>query len=278
MSFVLFVLGLVAAAAGVLMIGFGIPINEFSLGNTLIIAGTTALASGLIVLGLSVVTRQLSRIADILMTRPAGPGSASGRPSDMLEQSPGSGRIAGPRSAHPAEAARGPAAGFELPEEASLPPPRARIPGMGAPPPPSPSPSDAAPRGWRPPGSRPPAPPIAPSEPPRHEPPMAAPQRPEPSFDAAWPDRRPIDPQPDFSAAPDPIPAPRLNGDATHRDVPPPARPASDNAPPTVLKSGVVDGMAYTLYTDGSIEAELAQGVVRFGSIEELRNHLEKGA
>jgi hypothetical protein len=45
-----------------------------------------------------------------------------------------------------------------------------------------------------------------------------------------------------------------------------------------VLKSGVVDGMSYTLYTDGSIEAELAQGVVRFGSIEELRNHLEKSA
>jgi hypothetical protein len=44
----------------------------------------------------------------------------------------------------------------------------------------------------------------------------------------------------------------------------------------SILKSGVVDGMAYTLYTDGSIEAELAQGVVRFASIEELRNHLEK--
>ena len=43
----------------------------------------------------------------------------------------------------------------------------------------------------------------------------------------------------------------------------------------SILKSGVVDGMAYTLYTDGSIEAELAQGVVRFASIEELRNHLE---
>ncbi len=50
------------------------------------------------------------------------------------------------------------------------------------------------------------------------------------------------------------------------------------SAPVSVLKSGVVDGMAYTLYTDGSIEAELAQGVVRFGSIEELRNHLEKSS
>ena len=55
-------------------------------------------------------------------------------------------------------------------------------------------------------------------------------------------------------------------------------RPAGAPTPVSILKSGVVDGMAYTLYTDGSIEAELAQGVVRFGSIEELRNHLEKGA
>jgi hypothetical protein len=58
---------------------------------------------------------------------------------------------------------------------------------------------------------------------------------------------------------------------------PAPEAPARSEAA-TVLKSGVVDGMAYTLYTDGSIEAELAQGVVRFGSIEELRNHLEKSS
>ena len=45
-----------------------------------------------------------------------------------------------------------------------------------------------------------------------------------------------------------------------------------------VLKSGVVDGMAYTLYVDGSIEAELPQGTVRFASIHELRNHLEKNS
>ena len=57
-----------------------------------------------------------------------------------------------------------------------------------------------------------------------------------------------------------------------------PAETAGRAETATVLKSGVVDGMAYTLYTDGSIEAELAQGVVRFGSIEELRNHLEKSS
>jgi hypothetical protein len=44
----------------------------------------------------------------------------------------------------------------------------------------------------------------------------------------------------------------------------------------SILKSGVVDGMAYTLYSDGSIEAELAAGTIRFASINELRTHLEK--
>jgi hypothetical protein len=33
--------------------------------------------------------------------------------------------------------------------------------------------------------------------------------------------------------------------------------------------------MAYTLYADGSIEATLPQGTVRFGSIAELRSHIE---
>ena len=48
--------------------------------------------------------------------------------------------------------------------------------------------------------------------------------------------------------------------------------------PVSVLKSGVVDGMAYTLYSDGSIEAQLPQGALRFGSITELRHHLEQSA
>jgi hypothetical protein len=48
--------------------------------------------------------------------------------------------------------------------------------------------------------------------------------------------------------------------------------------PISVLRSGIVDGMAYTLYSDGSIEAQLPQGTLRFGSITELREHLEQGA
>jgi len=52
--------------------------------------------------------------------------------------------------------------------------------------------------------------------------------------------------------------------------------PPSEPRPLAILKSGVIDGMAYTLYTDGSIEAELPQGTMRFASIDELRAHLEQ--
>jgi len=50
---------------------------------------------------------------------------------------------------------------------------------------------------------------------------------------------------------------------------------AQVSAQVSVLKSGVVEGMAYTLYSDGSIEAQLPQGTLRFGSISALRNHIE---
>jgi len=48
--------------------------------------------------------------------------------------------------------------------------------------------------------------------------------------------------------------------------------PASE----TVVRSGVIGGMAYTLYADGSIEAELPIGTVRFASIAELQDHVTR--
>src|SRR5262249_21385159 len=42
------ILGLVLSAVGLVAIGFGVPINEFTLGITLIVAGTIALTGGLI--------------------------------------------------------------------------------------------------------------------------------------------------------------------------------------------------------------------------------------
>ena len=71
---------------------------------------------------------------------------------------------------------------------------------------------------------------------------------------------------------------PALPEPAPARVEPEPGQPTPASEVPAVaiLKSGVVDGMGYTLYVDGSIEAELPQGTLRFASINELRSHLEK--
>ena len=71
-----------------------------------------------------------------------------------------------------------------------------------------------------------------------------------------------------------PAPKPRA-----HRRCAPPAKAApaaGGQATPetTVYKSGVIDGMAYTLFMDGAIEAELPQGTVKFASIDELQKYL----
>src|SRR5712671_1015587 len=95
------------------------------------------------------------------------------------------------------------------------------------------------------------------------------------------PDVKP-DPRADFR--PEPKPEPRLETPMGRDRVEPAVNqgaresvaPVGEPRPIAILKSGVIDGMAYTLYTDGSIEAELPQGTMRFASIDELRAHLEQ--
>jgi hypothetical protein len=108
----------------------------------------------------------------------------------------------------------------------------------------------------------------------RSAPPPAAPRQPSGSyFDSMWP------------AKPRTAPASERSSDVTPDRIPdlPPRAPAAEprSTPQrtvAILKSGVVDGMGYTLYVDGSIEAELPQGTLRFASIDELRSHLEKNS
>ncbi len=74
-----------------------------------------------------------------------------------------------------------------------------------------------------------------------------------------------------------PVPARPRETPAGHREAH--ARDAAQAAAergPAILKSGVIDGMPYTLYADGSIEAQLPQGMVKFASVDALRAHLEK--
>lgn len=95
-----------------------------------------------------------------------------------------------------------------------------------------------------------------------------------------WPDARHGEPLPGkartplkSAAADDQRDAASRRGADEHGE--PAAQDAGAHAV-AILKSGVVDGMGYTLYVDGSIEAELPQGTLRFASINELRGHLEK--
>ncbi|MGA7488524.1 MAG: hypothetical protein WBW74_16500, partial [Xanthobacteraceae bacterium] len=101
MSVILSLLGIAVAAAGLAALGFGIPINEFSLGTTLIVTGTTALTGGLILIGLAAVVSELSRVTDALKTRVVA------RPATRTAEVPESMVPAGPGMAAPAVAAAG---------------------------------------------------------------------------------------------------------------------------------------------------------------------------
>jgi hypothetical protein len=96
-------------------------------------------------------------------------------------------------------------------------------------------------------------------------------------FDTMWPadsrpPRRPIADENKFEAKPEAKFEPMFEAE------PIPAPEVKPEPVTAILKSGVVDGMAYTLYVDGSIEAELPQGTLHFASINELREHLAKNS
>jgi len=288
--------GTFALVAGLVMVGFGIPINEFSFGNTLISAGTTAAVGGLIIIALSVAVGQLRRIAELL----AGDLPARyAQPMDLVE----------------AAGAPSPAPG--IPDRIPFPPrPRSEtpLPKMGSLPvvpantasddgydqfaaptlpdpeeapmavedeislsPPQPSGGSAPKADARGPAGRGQEPATSWKPSPASTPPVGSPSRPlQPArFDAMWPAEAK---SPKSSVSDDTKPS---SGPARETFPPVSKRPESEAQKPravAILKSGVVDGMGYTLYVDGSIEAELPQGTLRFASINELRSHLEKNS
>jgi hypothetical protein len=107
----------------------------------------------------------------------------------------------------------------------------------------------------------------------------AAPDASPASFDDAWPKAdRARPPEPPAARRPPPRPASTFEPAAPQSAAPPPVPEPSpaEQSPVTVLKSGIVDGMAYSLYSDGSIEAQMPVGMMRFASIDELRAHLDQ--
>ena len=328
MSIMLSLLGIVIAAVGIAAIGFGIPINEFTLGTTLIVAGVSALTGGLILIGLAAVVAELGRLGEAVRTRIAVRPEA--RPTEAPEVEPPASTMvvppapmvavaarppqtASPRARADAQASearpREPRPAAELPEGDVAAPAverlRASIPRAGRP---TAEPSILAheeevplsPNGaaahlqTRPPHveAAAPEPKVSPEDRGavealkasrldflfRSRPTRPASQR--ENFDAAWS----ADARPAKRAESEPSPASEMGQVQADQAAPvqdrrpEPAALAEPQGAAAILKSGVVDGMAYTLYTDGSIEAKLPDGTVRFGSIAELRAHIERNS
>lgn len=316
MSVILSLLGIAIAAAGVAAIGFGIPINEFTLGTTLIVAGVSALTGGLVLIGLAAVVAELGRLSEAIRTRPvvrapgrsveppelvppaAGPAAASiaptrpvpssprPRPETLQVRAPESPATAGaPGSEIPAVADRLERARAEQgepsivaeEEEVPLSPNGTahvqthRSGGVeAAPPEPKVSSEDRA--GGTAVES------LKASRLDflfRSKPARPASQR--GNFDAVWPaDTRPgkrVE-----SAPSQAVDVAQHQAEDSAEDSRQQAADLAEPRAPAVLKSGVVDGMAYTLYADGSIEAKLPHGTVKFGSIAELRAHIESNS
>jgi len=279
--------------AGLLAIGFGIPIKEFSTGNTLILTGVIGVCTGAIMLGLWMTVRELKNISRRLAGGVSeARGEAMGRPglagAAMRDSAPAGGDFLA------AEQADG--SGPFSPAAAPF-----------SPPPPPPWQNEAVLRDHPIPEPMHPEPPPSASKPKRNllfsstsrkereraqsrsgEPlppdllsqdlrsmspidPLDDPAEPPPaSFEDAWPKperARPAEMAAQRRSSRMPPTLAEANGGPAHPE---------DRPEVTVLKSGVVDGMAYSLYSDGSIEAQMPEGMMRFASIDELRAHLDQ--
>jgi len=270
----LLIAGIVSVLAGLLAIVYGIFFQAFSLGNTMIVVGATAACTGMLLMGIWVVVGELKNIARRLVPRTA---------VDPRE------RLTLPAPSAPPRSAEGGSL-FRRDEAAMQDEDEDEDEVVTAAPPVSPQP-------WQDPGprERPRLPPLpepalesAPSRPgrdrlfstSRKERDRTPPRAVEPfgseadreevtevasaSFENAWP-------KPERARAGEPAMPRRSRAPSRFTDA---AR--EDRSAATIIKSGVVDGMAYSLFSDGSIEAQMPEGMMRFGTIEELRAHLDK--
>jgi hypothetical protein len=331
MMVVLLIAGIGFLLAGLLGIVFGIPVKEFSFGNTLIISGSVAACTGMITLGLWLVVRELKNIG-----RQLGEGAPAGSLNGAKRQAVLSAALGGPGLGNtglentglentglgntglgspemgsaglgnqprdeggfpflgdrPATEHDGDAEASPSPmpwREASASRDRTRS-GVPA----APEGAEAAPtakprrnllfasssrkereraqsRIADPSSSDPQSRPVA-------APPFESDETPPATFDETWTrPERPRAAEATASRRGGRAPSTFAEPSAGSADRQPPATPHEDPRPPvTVLKSGVVDGMAYSLYSDGSIEAQMPEGMMRFASIDELRAHLDQ--
>ena len=297
----LLVAGIGFLLAGLASIIFGVPVKEFSFGNTLILSGVAGGCTGAILLGLHVVVREIRAMAAVASAatqqppakpRPVFPPQASAGEADSKDGQlfPGDRSEPDLETSSAGSAAAGPGSSPPWQDEAAT---RDRLRPRGSeaavlPPPPAESNTkkrnllfSSSSRKERERAAAKSGDPIEP-EGTAPEPASSAPAIPPRTFEEAWPEsdrprgdsgarrgrslfgggdaREPAPAEPERPKSPERTPAPR----------------SEETTEVTVLKSGVVDGMAYSLYSDGSIEAQMPEGMMRFASIDELRDHLDQ--
>ena len=276
MTIGMLIAGIGCLLAGLIAIGFGIPINEFGLGNTLILAGAVTACAGLIILSLWVVVRELKSVVERLGAGPAldwksnaPPPAALPRPAieDPAGGEPGVAGVGGPPPVPPAPWLEE-AAGRDRPRQEPTSPPvpepasaKLRRNLMFS----STSRRERAQGRTGDPSATEPRPEVS-------VPPMEINEPPPATFEDAWPKSE----RARSADTPPPRRAPRTAQTFSEAAATRPAPVVEDQPPVTVLKSGVVDGMAYSLYSDGSIEAQMPEGMMRFASIDDLRSHLDQ--
>ena len=293
----LLTLGAVMIAAGLGLIASGVSFSQHAFDATNVTPGIVAITGGCILIGLAFVVRALLRVEHALTLRPMARPTSLGEVVSMAASaaqmpSPAKAKVAPPPMPNPAEAA--PAALEQTP------PPAVRIPALANAPIVEDSSVSLLPNGpvraedegvqmnYAPAprlngaGHAKTAQRVAMNAAP-------APRRPQQQpkgslFDSLWPKAQrgvpEAPPAPAVQTIPPPVAAPPALETVPQVAAPQPVPAAQEAAAAAVsiLKSGVVEGMAYTLYSDGSIEAQLPGGTLRFGSITELRNHIEQNS
>lgn len=269
MMIVVLIAGIGVLLAGLLAIAYGIPIKEFGFGNTMIVTGALGACTGVMMLVLWIIVRELKNAAEAL-GRASPRGARAGITSDSGDQRSTEAALTFGHEPAAATADGAQSLGQSRPRQ-SEPVARDRLPDD----------TMAAPE------ATPPRRNLLFSSSSRRERERVAARGAEPSMAGL----HPSGPEGESAELPPPMFERSRSTDSPRRgrtplgdvrpgsgraDRHPQGAQAGDQPPITILKSGVVDGMAYSLYSDGSIEAQMPEGMMRFASIDELRAHLDQ--
>jgi hypothetical protein len=304
MLMALLIAGIAFLLAGLAGVALGIPVKEFSFGNTEILAGVIVACTGMIMVTLWIAIRELQKVVRRVGVGPAVvppmPRPPFSLPSALTDPSPyeggleDNGVLPGPDEVEPEPEPSAPAPlpwrvetatrdrrgetplpEEELPATPSAIKPRRNLLFTST----SRRERDQAEATINELEVADPNPVVAAAPPPLPFKPADAP--PPENFEDAWPQAeraRVMDAASRRAVARAPSAVAERRPALADRAVPPAPKeePIDEPSQVTILKSGVVDGMAYSLYSDGSIEAQMPEGMMRFASIDELRAHLDQ--